>query len=262
MTISQPKSNEKEISLCVQAAIEKLDRVDADAKEKKTQIVQDLAKDLEKKIPTDRICNEIVHQLRGKVSERLIRGCLDEKYKDNRRVENARKQKKKHQSTDDLAAPLPLNHQPEKKKIVINTSGKEVAEPQPSIIEGTEDKEVIAQSNRTKECNNCKVKDSKIEELKGLIMKAKKTRTVRENNPADNHNDVCEENAELKEALSRKDAFIKADEISLHEIEYIIPKEKGPDLGEAIQKCRDSVYLIFDKSGAFERAIPDIFRGK
>jgi hypothetical protein len=81
--------------------------------------------------------------------------------------------------------------------------------------------------------------------------------------PSDKHNNALyEENVELKEALSRKNAFIKADEISLHEIEYIIPKEKGPNLEEAIQKCRDSVYVIFDKSGMLERAIPDIFREK
>jgi hypothetical protein len=135
--MSQPKSNE-EISLCVQTAREKLDRVDEDAKEKKTQIVKDLAKDLEGKIRTDSICNEIVHQLHSKVSERLIRDCLDEKYKEKRRVENAKKQKKKHESTEDLAAPLPLNDRQEKKRIVIDTSGNEVAEPQDSIIKGSD----------------------------------------------------------------------------------------------------------------------------
>ncbi|MFZ0513106.1 MAG: hypothetical protein WAM14_15965 [Candidatus Nitrosopolaris sp.] len=97
------KSNEDEISLCFQAAIKKLDKVDADAKKEKTHIVQDLSKALEGKISTDRIAIEIVHQLRGKVSERLIHDCLDEKYKEKHRVENARKQRK-HQSTEDLAA--------------------------------------------------------------------------------------------------------------------------------------------------------------
>jgi hypothetical protein len=65
MTISQPKSNEEEISLYVKTAIEKLDKVNANAEKEKTQIVKDLAKDLEGKIPTDSICNEIVHQLHG-----------------------------------------------------------------------------------------------------------------------------------------------------------------------------------------------------
>jgi hypothetical protein len=44
---------------------------------------------------------------------------------------------------------------------------------------------------------------------------------------------------------------------SLHEKEIIIPKSK---LEDAVQKSRDWVYVVFDKSGRFERAIPDIFR--
>ena len=93
MNTSQAKSNEEEISLCFQAAIERLEKGDADAKEKQTQIVQDaekektqivkdLAKDLEGKIPTDRISDEIIYQLHGKVSEELM-NRLDEKYKDH-----------------------------------------------------------------------------------------------------------------------------------------------------------------------------------
>jgi hypothetical protein len=117
--MTQPeRSNEKEISLCFQAAITKLDRVDADAKEKKTQIVKDLAKDLEGKIRTDSICNEIVHQLHSKVSERLIRRCLDEKYKETHRVKNARKQKP-HENTKDLAATVPLEQEKSKQQIAL-----------------------------------------------------------------------------------------------------------------------------------------------
>ena len=41
-----------------------------------------------------------------------------------------------------------------------------------------------------------------------------------------------------------------------------IPKGKYPDLEEAMQKSRNSVYVVFDKSGMLERAIPDIFREK
>ena len=109
-TMSSSISNEDDITLCFQTAREKLDRVDADAKEKKTQIVKDLAKDLEGKLQTGSICNEIVHRLYGKVSERLIRHCLDEKYKETHRVENARKQKP-HENTKNLAAIVPLKHQ-------------------------------------------------------------------------------------------------------------------------------------------------------
>jgi hypothetical protein len=42
----------------------------------------------------------------------------------------------------------------------------------------------------------------------------------------------------------------------------IIPKEKYPDLEEAMQKSRSSVCVVFDKSGMLERVVPDIFRGK
>ncbi|MGB6529566.1 MAG: hypothetical protein WBF33_15780 [Candidatus Nitrosopolaris sp.] len=111
MTISQPEANEQEISLWVQVAIERLEKVDSDAKEKKTQIVKDLAKNLEGKIPTDRIANEIVHQLRGKVSERLIHSCLEKKYKEKYRVENAQKRKKKREVTAESAAPLLLEQE-------------------------------------------------------------------------------------------------------------------------------------------------------
>ena len=71
-----------------------------------------MAKNLEGKIRTDTICVEIVNQLRGQVSERFIRECLDEKYKEKVRVENARKQRpKKDKETDKLAAVTPLNQQ-------------------------------------------------------------------------------------------------------------------------------------------------------
>jgi len=47
----QPKSNEDAISVCFQEAIKKLEEVNADANKKKTKIVQDLAKSLEKRFP-------------------------------------------------------------------------------------------------------------------------------------------------------------------------------------------------------------------
>jgi len=57
--------------------------------------------------------------LRSKVSERLIRRCLDVKYKEKRRVENARKQKRKHQSTDNLAALVPLEQEKPQQQIAV-----------------------------------------------------------------------------------------------------------------------------------------------
>ncbi|MGB8936470.1 MAG: hypothetical protein WCC17_15360 [Candidatus Nitrosopolaris sp.] len=81
--------------------------------------------------------------------------------------------------------------------------------------------------------------------------------------PSEKHNNALySENAELKEALSRQTTFVKADEVSVHEIGFTIPKEKYPNLEEAMQQSRDSVYVVFDKSGMLQCAIPDIFKGK
>jgi hypothetical protein len=93
------------ISLLVEDAIGKLDKVDVQAKEQKQHIVRDLAKSLEGcKIPTDTICKKIVDQLDGRVSPRFIRECLDDKYKQEAHRENAKKQKRQRQEPDSLAA--------------------------------------------------------------------------------------------------------------------------------------------------------------
>ena len=63
--------------------------------------------------------------LYGKVSERLIRHCLDEKYKETHRVENARKQKP-HENTKNLAAIVPLKQEKPKQQIGSMQTGKTV----------------------------------------------------------------------------------------------------------------------------------------
>ncbi|MGA7043859.1 MAG: hypothetical protein WBY71_09345, partial [Nitrososphaeraceae archaeon] len=90
---SNDETNEAEISLLFEDAKAKLDKIDTQTQKEKKQIVKDLAKDLEGQIPTDTISIEIVTQLHGKVSERFIHECLDEKYKQQHRIENAKKQK-------------------------------------------------------------------------------------------------------------------------------------------------------------------------
>jgi hypothetical protein len=103
---------EEELSVLFENARINLDKVDEQAKKEKKQIVKDLAKDLEGKIPIGTICIEIINQLRGKVSERTIHKCLDEKYKQQYRIENARKQKERHEGkegNENLAALMPLN---------------------------------------------------------------------------------------------------------------------------------------------------------
>ena len=87
-------------SLLFYDAIIKLEKIDIRAKKEKKQITIELAKDLDGKIRTDTISIEIVNQLRGKVSERFVHNYLEEKYKQKRQVENARKQKKKQLVVD------------------------------------------------------------------------------------------------------------------------------------------------------------------
>jgi hypothetical protein len=133
--LAYEESYDETISSLFQDAVVKLDKVDAQAKESKKQIIIDLAKSLEGKIPTDTICIEIINQLRGQVSERFIRECLDEKYKQKVRVENARKQKyqtrqeEEDKASGKLAAVTPLNQEVEedeenKKVIILDTDGR------------------------------------------------------------------------------------------------------------------------------------------
>jgi hypothetical protein len=211
---AQPNDSQAQVIICVQAAIGKVDKVEADAKKKletkkaksqieaetkkaKSQIVQELARDLEGNIPTDEISSEITHHLHGKVSQRLIHDCLDEKYKKKHRVKNARKQKKKQEQ--DLAAlhmPVPLNSQ-----IVVDNSGNQTVEPaaqtrqpdrsaetginpytpklEPGSITTAAQQEEVVNANRPRPgigsvdqqhvCESCSTKDAKIMELKQAL---------------------------------------------------------------------------------------------
>jgi len=115
------ESQDDEIDSLFDDARRKLDTVEKESKDKKKQIVVDLAKNLEGKIPTDTIAIEIVNQLRGSVSERFVRECLPEKYKQKHKVENAKKQKKLNQEeNNNLAAETPLDN---KEVIIVDADG-------------------------------------------------------------------------------------------------------------------------------------------
>jgi hypothetical protein len=126
--------SQQEISACFEAAIKKIDKVELDAKKKKSEIIQELAHDLEWKMPTDEIAAEIVHQLRGRVSERRIYECLEgeqySKYKKKHRVENARKRQGRKDQAE-LAAEPQL-----KEEVAVQASGQEtVLKPTHSLEE-------------------------------------------------------------------------------------------------------------------------------
>ena len=67
------------------------------------------------------------------------------------------------------------------------------------------------------------------------------------------------ENSELKEALKRQTVLLSADQVSASEIMFIVPKEKFSQLKEAMETSRDSIRLVFDRSGMLECAESDIF---
>jgi hypothetical protein len=130
------RNTEKEISVLFEVAMIKLAKIDDNSNKEKKNVVQELAKGLEVMIAINTICMEIVVQLRGKVSERFVRESLDEKYKQEHRVKNAKKQ-------NDLAASTPLNspiRDEESEKIIIDTSGNTLSEPKTPTNETTDHK--------------------------------------------------------------------------------------------------------------------------
>lgn len=233
--------HEEEISLLFENARIKIDEIDKQAKKEKKNIVKDLARDLERKIRPETICIEIINQLRGRVSERFIRECLEDKYKQQFRVENAKKQKalyKAEESCENLAALTPLKPEeliPIQSSQAGSIEGKEEA--QLSLTSGntqaaTSDNKVAGQNrvDDVKECPSCRIND-----LKYL---------------------------ELTEALSRQTTPATVDKISEYETELIIPKEKYKHLNDAMNESRDFIFIIFGKSGVFESVVPDTFRRK
>lgn len=65
---------------------------------------------------------------------------------------------------------------PQKKKIIIDTSGNEISGPQPSVNEATDydsTKEIIAQSGprNVTNCKQCEIKDTTIRELEEVVSK-------------------------------------------------------------------------------------------
>ena len=125
------KNPEEDTSLIIEDVRRKLKEIDSQtkgehkeieskAKGKKKVIINKFAKDLEGKVKDEDICKEIIHHL-SEVSERFIRACLPEKYKQKHRVLNAKKQKKKKviKEEEKLAAIImktPLNSEKEEEE--------------------------------------------------------------------------------------------------------------------------------------------------
>jgi hypothetical protein len=171
---------ESEVSLLFNDARTKLDNIDGQTKKEKKQVIIRLAKELEGKIFTDTISIEIVNQLRGRVSERFIHKCLDEKYKQKWQVENARKQKKGQQQegTENVAALMPPNQEHEKEEIMIDNDGREettVLTPSSENCTREEDEDTVPTCTQTivktdnRECDRCKILGQKLDELEEKV---------------------------------------------------------------------------------------------
>jgi hypothetical protein len=119
------ENHDKEISWLFDEARSQLEKIRTYADLQKKQIVRNLAKSLEGKIPIDSICIEITNQLRGRISESFVRQCLDDKYKQNHRAENAKKQNRKQipyknkEDIEKLATLTSLNQEDHNDKIIM-----------------------------------------------------------------------------------------------------------------------------------------------
>lgn len=180
-----------------------------------------MAKDLEGKIPLDTISIEIVNQMRGRASERFIHECLDEKYKQQHRVENAKKQRRRQERDENLAALAPLNQQEQQaknKEIIVNdVNGRSIEEEKeensklsPTIGNAftdisSIDTEAAPQSPGLKDQSNLDLKDCP--SCKELYF----------------------ENCELKEALEKTSQLITADKVSVADsLSALPPAESVP----------------------------------
>jgi len=70
---------------------------------------------------------------------------------------------------------------------------------------------------------------------------------------------LTKENEELKEVVRRQTTMHSADHVSQSELKVIVPKTGYDDLRHAMNESENLIYLIFEKSGEFMRARPDIF---
>ncbi|MER5174860.1 MAG: hypothetical protein ABJB76_03815 [Candidatus Nitrosocosmicus sp.] len=207
-----------EISFIFEDARNEIDQVKVQAKDQKKKIIIKTAKRLEGKIPTATISMEIVIQLRGKVSERFIRECLDEKYKQKSRVDNAKKQQKHHQQRQKelkLAVVTPLNPEIQKEEKVEDDENKQVI--------------ILEANGRTAFCKNEDEPSSTTNTDAHTIidrifdqpshqsyqdLKSKK-HIDRNHEPAECHScqELYDENLQLKEALEKSSLLITADKM-------------------------------------------------
>jgi hypothetical protein len=224
------KEKDTETSLLFEDAIEKLDKIDVQANDSKKQIIINLAKNLEGKIPTDIISMEITDQLRGRVSPSFIRECLDEKYKVKFRAENAKKQKPIPQRGLVLAPVVALKQQKELEEVTeqetiekvdtivdagdkISIEEEKRGEPYTTIdFSFMTDKTIVPVSYQQQQEHKLKEKPNKeLEECSSC-------------------KDLYDENLELKEVLQKSSQFATADMMLSTSATATYDVDKGNDV--------------------------------
>ena len=78
----------------------------------------------------------------------------------------------------------------------------------------------------------------------------------------DKHQALCSEIYELRQAVRKQTCIVTADQISATELEFTIPKEKYREIKAAMKNSRDSISVIFNRSGILQRADSDILKEK
>lgn len=217
------------ISKLFQNARKVLEELESNVKHEKKQIVIDLAKYLEGWIQIDTICIEIVTQLRGQVSERFVRQCLDKKYKQKIRVENARKQERKNQLNDkedfELAALTPQSHKINRSKVT-------------TVFE-TEN-QMLLQKNGNSNNNshsdmNTVIASGNTERLSINSSNPEPTKEYFKNKKCKRCEELLSDKFQLQEALEKTNLFIHANDMKKSNENKIIEFEIGIPRGELIE---------------------------
>jgi hypothetical protein len=200
-----------------------------------------------KRCEQSQICRKIKEILQdkikdGKITEKWIEGCLPQEYKRKyakSEVTSLSKQAKRNTDTE----------QPENSdKILVDAKGGE------SVLTNVDSR------NNDGHKSNFHTSDS----IDQGLNKEVSNENVRSENDDDDDDDKYQalrsEIYELRQAVKRQTSILTADKIFAAEIQLVIPKSKYEEVTVAMESSRDSISVIFDKSGVLQRADPDLER--
>ena len=224
--------------------IDELDMNFANAK----RLILELARRLDetKRFEQSQICRKIKEILQdkikdGKITEKWIEGCLPQEYKRKyakSEVTSLSKQAKRNTGTEQLE---------NRDNILVDAKGGE------SVLTNVDSRNNHEHQSNFHTCDSID---------QGLNKEVSDQNVRSGDDQDDKHQALCSEIYELRQALKRQTPILTADKISAAEIELIIPKRKYEEVTAAMESSRDSISVIFDKSGILQHAKSDLFRGQ